>query len=129
MRDTIQLVGAIVSGIALPLLGVFLFYDSKRREANAKAVKAEEDNITSYASQWMKLYEEKVKHEEDLNLKIDNLYLQLNKQREELTALKKEIADLTVRSQYAESQKCTVFGCPNRQPPQIICASSHHPEQ
>lgn len=76
-----------------------------------------------------KLYEEKVKHEDELNEKIDSLYVQLNLQRDELARLKKEMTELTVKFQYAESQKCTVYGCPNRQLPQIICASSHHPEQ
>lgn len=127
--ETIQLICTIVSGVALPLLGVFLFYDAKKREAIAKASKAEADNITQYAAQWRELYEEKVKHEEELNEKIDSLYAQLNEQRDELSRLKKEMTELTVKFQFAESQKCTVYGCPNRQPPQIICASSHHPEQ
>ena len=129
MEKTIQFVCSIVSGVALPLLGIFLFYDSKKRGEAAKASKAEEENITAYAAQWRQLYEEKVKHEEELNIKIDELYSQLNEQRDELASLKKEIAELVIKSQYLDSQKCTVFGCPNRQPPQIICASSHHPEQ
>ena len=111
------------------MLGIFLFYDAKKREASAKAGKAEADNITQYAAQWQKLYDEKVKHEEELNKKIDALYVQLNEQRDELARLKKEMAELVVKQQYAESQKCTVFGCPNRQPPQLLCASSNHPEQ
>lgn len=127
--ETVQLICTIVSGVALPLLGVFLFYDAKKREASAKASAAEADNITKYADEWRELYEEKVKNGEELNGKIDSLYVQLNEQREELSRLKKEMAELTVKFQYAESQKCTVFGCPKRQPPQLVCASSHHPEQ
>lgn len=129
MTEIIQTISAIVTGVALPLLGVFLFYDAKKREAAAKASKAEAENITQYAAQWRELYEEKVKHEEDLNEKIDGLYVQLDQQRDELTQLKKEMVDLTVKFLYSESQKCTVYGCPNRQPPQLICASSNHPEQ
>ena len=49
--ETVQLICAIVSGVALPLLGVFLFYDAKKREATAKANAAEADNITQYAAQ------------------------------------------------------------------------------
>lgn len=129
MTEIIQTISAIVTGVALPLLGVFLFYDAKKREAAAKASKAEAENITQYAAQWRELYEEKVKQEEDLNEKIDGLYVQLGQQRDELTQLKKDMADLTVKFLYSESQKCTVYGCPNRQPPQLICASSNHPEQ
>lgn len=127
--EIIQQICSIVTGVALPLLGVFIFYDAKKREATAKASKAEADNITQYAAQWRELYEEKVKHEDELNEKIDSLYVQLNLQRDELARLKKAMTELTVKFQYAESQKCTVYGCPDRQPPQIICASSHHPEQ
>lgn len=127
--ETVQLICTIESGVALPLLGVFLFYDAKKREATAKANAAEADNITQYAAQWRELYEEKAKHEEELNTKIDSLYVQLNEQRDELARLKKEMTELTVKIQYAESQKCTVFGCPNRQPPQLVCASNHHSEQ
>lgn len=129
MNDLIQTISSIVTGVAIPVLGIFLFYDAKKREASAKAGKAEADNITQYAAQWQKLYDEKVKHEEELNGKIDALYVQLNEQRDELARLKKEMAELVVKQQYAESQKCTVFGCPNRQPPQLLCASSNHPEQ
>lgn len=66
-----------------------LVYDAKKREASAKAGKAEADNITQYAAQWQKLYDEKVKHEEELNEKIDALYVQLNEQRDELARLKR----------------------------------------
>ena len=129
MTDLIQTISSIVTGVAIPVLGIFLFYDAKKREASAKVCKAEADNITQYAAQWQKLYDEKVKHEEELNGKIDALYVQLNEQRDELARLKKEMAELVVKQQYAESQKCTVFGCPNRQPPQLLYASSNHPEQ
>lgn len=37
MTEIIQTISAIVTGVALPLLGVFLFYDAKKREAAAKA--------------------------------------------------------------------------------------------
>ena len=44
--EIIQQICSIVTGVALPLLGVFIFYDAKKREATAKASKAEADNIT-----------------------------------------------------------------------------------
>lgn len=102
MTDLIQTISSIVTGVAIPVLGVFLFYDAKKREASAKAGKAEAENITQYAAQWQKLYDEKVKHEEELNDKIDALYVQLNEQRDELARLKKEMAELMVKQQYAE---------------------------
>ena len=65
-------VGALTIGVVTKPFA----FEGKKREASAKAGKAEADNITQYAAQWQKLYDEKVKHEEELNGKIDALYVQ-----------------------------------------------------
>ena len=36
MTDLIQTISSIVTGVAIPVLGIFLFYDAKKREASAK---------------------------------------------------------------------------------------------
>lgn len=89
MTDLIQTISSIVTGVAIPVLGIFLFM-MRRKRSFCKAGKAEADNITQYAAQWQKLYDEKVKHEEELNGKIDALYVQLNEQRDELARLKRK---------------------------------------
>ena len=55
MNELFNITGGIVTTILLPLFGVFMFYDSKKRKAAAEARKAEADNITSYAAEWKRL--------------------------------------------------------------------------
>lgn len=117
MEETLQLISSLVTSVAVPLLGIFLFYDSKHRQAAADATKAETENITQYADEWQKLYNEKSQHEAQLNTKIDTLYIQLSQQRDELNQLKTRLATLTARLQYTETLKCTLTTCPNRKPP------------
>ena len=117
MEETLQLISSLVTSVAVPLLGIFLFYDSKRRAAAADATRAETENITQYADEWQKLYNEKAQHETLLNAKIDTLYTQLSQQRDELNQLKTRLATLTARLQYTEQLKCTNTTCTRRQPP------------
>lgn len=49
LSEISNIIGGIVTTILLPLLGVFMFYDQKKRKEEAAARKAEADNITSYA--------------------------------------------------------------------------------
>ena len=51
LNELFNITGGIVTTILLPLFGVFMFYDSKKRKAAAEARKAEADNITSYAAE------------------------------------------------------------------------------
>ena len=59
LNELFNITCGIVTTILLPLFGVFMFYDSKKRKAAAEARKAEADNITSYAAEWKELYEKK----------------------------------------------------------------------
>lgn len=70
------MIGGIVTTILLPLLGVFIFYDQKKRKEEAAARKAEADNITSYAAEWKELYEKKENKVHELDAKIDQLYVE-----------------------------------------------------
>ena len=72
-QQIVSIISSLVSSVALPLLGVFLFYDSKKRKANAEARKAEMDNLTGYAEEWKGLYEQRDKRVDELNAKIDQL--------------------------------------------------------
>ena len=40
----------------LPILGFFLFYNSRRREARAKAEREEIHNVSSISDEWQELY-------------------------------------------------------------------------
>ena len=70
----ITMIGGIVATILIPLIGAFQFYDSKKRKEDAVAKKAEADNITQYAVEWKRCYEEERAVEDVLNKKIDQLY-------------------------------------------------------
>ncbi|WP_337626242.1 hypothetical protein, partial [Phocaeicola sp.] len=73
-QTVVTIISSLVSSVALPVLGVFLFYDSKKRKANAEARRAEMDNLTGYAEEWKGLYEQRDKRVDELNAKIDQLY-------------------------------------------------------
>lgn len=81
LNELFNITGGIVTTILLPLFGVFMFYDSKKRKAAAEARKAEADNITSYAAEWKELYEKKEHRVVELDSKIDQLYAEKNEDR------------------------------------------------
>lgn len=72
--------------------------------------KAQLDNDHSAAEAWKELYERADKESEDTKKEVDAL-------REENSKLHDKINDLTAKYAAANCQKCTVFGCKNRQPP------------
>ena len=59
LKEIVDLISKIVTIIIVPLLGIFLFYSSKKRKETAAAVKAEADNTSQYAAEWKELYEKK----------------------------------------------------------------------
>ena len=124
LSELISMVGGIVTSIALPLLGVFLFYESKKRteaakakQAEAEAKRTEEDNITSYAEEWKALYEQRDKRVDELNGKIDLLYQEKEQDRQRIRELQEKNTQLTLDLQKSNFLKCEVKGCDKRQPP------------
>ncbi len=124
LSEIVSLVGGIVTSVALPLLGVFMYYDSKKRteaakakQAEAQARAAEEANITSYAEEWKALYEQRDKRVDELNAKIDALYLEKEEDRKTIRDLREKNMQQSLELQKAEFLRCEVKGCSNRQPP------------
>ena len=124
LSEIVSLVGGIVTSVALPLLGVFMYYDSKKRteaakakQAEAQARAAEEANITSYAEEWKALYEQRDKRVDELNAKIDALYLEKEEDRKTIRDLREKNMQQSLELQKAEFLRCEVKGCANRQPP------------
>lgn len=101
----------------LPIIGVFLFYDSKKRKAAAEARKAEAENITNYASEWKELYEKKEGRVAELDAKIDRLYAEKNDDRMLIRELSEKITALEIENLKLTVKRCDVKGCLNRQPP------------
>ena len=89
-QTVVTIISSLVSSVALPLLGVFLFYDSKKRKANAEARKAEMDNLTGYAEEWKALYEQRDKRVDELNAKIDQLYKEKEDDRQRIRELQEK---------------------------------------
>lgn len=106
-----------MTAVIIPLLGIFLFYDSKKRKAQAEAVKAEASNITLYAEEWKGLYEKKENKVHELDEKIDALYLEKEQDRQSIRQLREENNELKLELQATSFWKCGVRGCIKREPP------------
>lgn len=111
------MVGGAVSSVALPLIGAFMFYDSRKRKMNAEAKKLEIDNLTSYADEWKGLYEQRDKRVDELNTKIDQLYQETETDRQRIRELQEKNTSLSLENQSIKIKECQVRGCKQRQPP------------
>ena len=116
-QTVLTIISSLVSSVALPLLGVFLFYDSKKRKANAEARRAELDNLTVYADEWKALYEQRDKRVDELNAKIDQLYKEKEDDRQRIRELQEKNTTLALENTSLRIKECQVKGCKNRIPP------------
>ena len=123
-QTVVNIISSLVSSIALPLLGVFLFYDSKKRseaakakQSEAEARKMEEEYLSIRAGEWRKLYEEEREVEKELNAKIDQLYKEKEDDRQRIRDLQEKNTALTMENQSLKFKKCEVRGCKERKPP------------
>lgn len=114
----ITIIGGIVATILLPLISAFQFYDSKKRKEAAVAKKAEAENITQYAAEWKKCYEEERVVEDMLNKKIDQLYQEKETDRTRIRELQDENFKLKLDKQALEFIRCNnALKCVDRDPP------------
>ena len=111
LNELFNITGRIVNTILLPLFGVFMFYDSKKRKAAAEARKAEADNITLYAAEWKELYEKKEHRVVELDSKIDQLYAEKNEDRQRIRELIEKNTTLEIEKIKLEAKRCDVRGC------------------
>lgn len=124
LSEIISMLGSAVTGIAVPLIGVLMYRDFKKRteaakakQAEAEARKVEEENITTRAEEWRKLYEEESDERKKRDEKIDLLYQEKEADRQRIRELTEKNLKLTLDLQKAEFMKCEVKGCDKRQPP------------
>lgn len=117
LKDLFDLIGGAVSTVILPLLGVLLFHDQKKRKEEAAARKAEADNITAYAAEWKELYEKKEAKVHELDAKIDQMYIEKNEDREKIREMQERCTSLELENLKLKFMKCEVRGCDKRQPP------------
>lgn len=116
-QQIVSIISSLISSVALPLLGVFLFYDSKKRKANAEARRAELDNLTLYADEWKALYEQRDKRVDELNAKIDQLYKEKEDDRQRIRELQEKNTTLALENTSLRIKECQVKGCKDRIPP------------
>lgn len=124
LSEIISLIGGAVTSIGIPLIGLFMFHDSKKRSESAKAklaeaeaLKAEQDNVASFAEEWKALYEQRDKRVDELNAKIDQLYLEKETDRQRIRELQEKCQQFSLDLQAAKFLKCEVKGCKDRKPP------------
>lgn len=110
-------IGGAVNTVLMPLLGVFLYHDQKKRKEEAAARKAEADNITAYAAEWKELYEKKEAKVHELDAKIDQMYIEKNEDREKIREMQERCTSLELENLKLKFMKCEVRGCDKRQPP------------
>lgn len=88
------------------------------RKEDATADRAEIDNATSVALEWKGLYEKKESKVNELNGKIDRLYVQIEEGRERNRQIQAENFQLQLRVQALEFIKCNkALTCIDRDPP------------
>lgn len=117
-NQIVTLIGGIIATVLLPLMTAFQFYDSKKRKEAAAAKKAEADNITQYAAEWKKCYEEEREVEDTLNKKIDQLYVEKEDDRKRIRELQEENFKLKLDKQALEFIRCNnALKCIDRDPP------------
>lgn len=116
-EEIVSLSGSLVATVLIPLVTAFMFYDSRKRKAEAEARQAETDNITSYAAEWKKNYEEEKEEKARLSGKIDQLYAEKESERKRIRELMQRNQELELKNQALEFRKCEKRGCKDRIPP------------
>lgn len=118
LKEIVDLISKIVTIIIVPLLGIFLFYSSKKRKETAAAVKAEADNTSQYAAEWKELYEKKEAKVIELEGTVSRLYSEKNEDRLRIRESMEEITRLKLEKQELEFLKCNIaLKCFSRVPP------------
>ncbi|WP_065218067.1 MULTISPECIES: hypothetical protein [Butyricimonas] len=118
IKEIVDLISKVVTIIIVPLLGIFLFYNSKKRKETAAAVKAEAEYTSQYADEWKELYDKKDAEAIELKGKIDKLYSEKNNDRLRIRESMEEITRLKLEKQELEFLKCNIaLRCFKRVPP------------
>lgn len=131
MMEIITILKDYLNILVLPILGIFLFYSSKKRAEAAKAAKEESAAQAAdaavrsgYAGEWKELYERKEIKVEQLEGRLDTLENKLEEKRSEIRDLKEQIfkKDLNIqRLQYEiEIVRCDIQDCSKRKPPRKL---------
>jgi hypothetical protein len=91
-------------------LAMFFFFPQERKAKNL-------ENEAKQSEEWKKLYEETHEELQSRDTKIDELYAEISRHRDEKAKQAIRITELEVENTKLKLLKCEVPSCPNRQPP------------
>lgn len=111
-----QIITALV-GMACGNIMMFLLLPQKRKSEDLKNEAQNIENEAKQSDEWHKLYEEAHNENKELNKKIDSLYVDVAKHRDEKAQLHIQITELSVENTRLKILKCEKPSCPHRQPP------------
>lgn len=118
LKEIVDLISKIVNIIIIPLLGILLFYNSKKRQETAAAVKAENNVTSQYADEWKELYDKKEAKVIELEGTVSRLYSEKNEDRLRIRESMEEITRLKMENQRLDFLKCNIaLKCFKRVPP------------
>lgn len=80
-------------------------------------VSKELDNEAKQSDEWRKLYEMEKEECDELNTKIDSLFDEIRKHRDEKNTMAKRITELEIDNTKGKIYRCEVAGCVKRHPP------------
>lgn len=111
-----HVVTAIV-GMVCGNITAFLFFPQKRKSETLKNEAQNIENESKQSDEWNKLYQVELEENKELNKKIDSLYAEIARHRDENTQLRIEMTEIMVENTRLKVLKCEKPACSNRQPP------------
>lgn len=107
------MIETIIAGIIGCISGNIMMFLLLPQERKAKNI----ENESKQSAEWKKLYDETREELKEKELKIDSLYAEITKHRDEKAALNNKNAELGVENTKLKFLKCDVPRCLNRKPP------------
>jgi hypothetical protein len=107
MTETI--ISAIL-GCVCGNISAFMFFPQNRRSK-------EIENQSKESDEWRKLYKCMEEAAKEKEIKIDSLYAEISKRRDENSQMQVKAAELEVENARLKILKCEVPACAKRQPP------------
>lgn len=105
----IEIILAVVSGLFAGGISPFLFF---KQEKTAKSL----ENEARVSEEWKKLYNEECAERKERDVKIDQLYVEISKHRDEKSDMAKRITELEVENTRLKLLMCEIPSCPKRKP-------------
>lgn len=109
--EWVSTIVAAIVGLLSALGGGSIIYARQTRQLK------EIENEAKQSEEWRKLYEEMKKEVAERERKIDNLYCEISRHRDEKVEMRKEMTRLEVKVVKLEYAKCESSYCPDRVPP------------